>query len=266
MHRWWSGPRGVVSSFDMDKVLNETAENSRALAGAHCTAIDADCKPVDLVALVFTEDEHRTMEEWADGPRLFQRSRDLDGLLRIADVTDHVRALGFSPDRLPRGTSRERRSVTGGQHVATSCVVEKEGRAFADADEEFPVRFSVQRIAAIANARACRDEQCARVDLEARVRTSPVGIAVFDMATARSAWFSCGAWCVVETLHAPNRPHEDVLSTGRSRDGRCRPADSLRPQPRPRADSTAVGTMMVNLPPDSSLVATRPVAPNGSPT
>ena len=44
------------------------------------------------------------MAEWADGPKLFEHCRDLEGPLRIADVPGHVRALGFSPDRLPWGS------------------------------------------------------------------------------------------------------------------------------------------------------------------
>lgn len=62
-------------------------------------------------------------------------------------------------------------------------------------------------------------------------------------------------WAAVETLHAPGRPHEDLLSMGRFRGGRYRPVDPPRPSPGQARDSTAAGTMKENLPPDSDLVA-----------
>ena len=46
--------------------------------------------------------------------------------------------------------------------------------------------FGAQAAAAIANARAYRDEQRARADLEALVETSPVGVVVLDAATGRA--------------------------------------------------------------------------------
>ena len=44
------------------------------------------------------------MAEYFDGSRLFERVRDLQGSLRIADVPGHVRALEFSPDLLTWAT------------------------------------------------------------------------------------------------------------------------------------------------------------------
>ena len=41
-------------------------------------------------------------------------------------------------------------------------------------------RSASQAASAIANARACRDEQRARADLEALVETSPFGVVVFN--------------------------------------------------------------------------------------
>ena len=35
---------------------------------------------------------------WPDGPRLFEYFRDLPGPLRLTDMPDYVRSLGFSPD------------------------------------------------------------------------------------------------------------------------------------------------------------------------
>ena len=50
------------------------------------------------------------MAEWSDGPRLFERFRDLERPLRSADFPAYVHALGFPSDRrhrLYRGGHRQ---------------------------------------------------------------------------------------------------------------------------------------------------------------
>ena len=216
----------IGSSLDLDTVLGEIAESARALTGARYAAIatiDEAGAPQDFVTSGFTEDEHRAIAEWADGPKLFEHFRDLDGPLRIADVPGHVRALGFSPDRLPWGTFQGTPMRHRGQHVGNFYLVGKEGgAAFTDDDEEILVLFGAQAAASIANARAYRAEQRARADLEALVETSPVGVAVFDAATGRLVSFNREARRIVGTLHAPDRHPEELLSvlTLRRADGR----------------------------------------------
>ena len=216
----------IGSSLDLDTVLDEIAESARVLTGARYAAIatmDEAGNPMDFVTSGFTEAEHRAMEEWADGPRLFEHFRDLEGPLRIADVPDHVRALGFSPDRLPWGTFQGTPMRHRGVHVGNFYLVEKEaGGAFTDADEEILVLFAAQAAAAIANARTYRDEQRARADLEALVETSPVGVVVFEAATGRAAILNREVRRIVENLCSPGRPAEDLLGvlTCRFADGR----------------------------------------------
>ena len=127
------------------------------------------------------------------------------------------------PTGLPWGTFQGTPMRHRGQHVGNFYLVEKEGgAAFTDDDEEILVLFGAQAAAAIANARAYRAEQQARADLEALVETSPVGVAVFDAATGRAVSFNREARRIVETLHAPDRPPEELLSilTLRRADGR----------------------------------------------
>ena len=216
----------IGSSLDLDTVLDEIAASARALTGARYAAIatmDEAGAPQDFVTSGFTEAEHQAMAEWADGPKLFEHFRDLEGPLRIADVPGHVRALGFSPDRLPWGTFQGTPMRHHGVHVGNFYLVEKEGgEAFTDDDEEILVLFGAQAAAAIANARAYRDEQRACADLEALVETSPVGVVVLDAATGRAVSFNREARRIVETLLAPDRPPEELLSvlTFRRADGR----------------------------------------------
>ena len=216
----------IGSSLDLDTVLREIAGSARALTGARYAAIatiDESGQPMDFVTSGFTEDEHRAMAEWSDGPLLFEHFRDLDGPLRIADVPGHVRALGFSPDRLPWGTFQGTPMRHRGVHVGNFYLVEKEGGgSFTDEDEEILVLFSSQAAAAIANARAFRDEQRARADLEALVETSPVGVVVFDVATGRPVSLNREARRIMESLRTPGESAEQLLQvmTCRFADGR----------------------------------------------
>ena len=215
----------IGSSLDLDTVLNEIAESARALTGARYSAIatiDEAGRPVDFVTSGFTEAEHRAMEEWSDGPTLFEHFRDLDRPLRIADVPGHVRARGFSPDHLPWGTfwGAFQGTFQGtpmrhyGAHVGNFYLVEKEGGgAFTGEDEEILVLFASQAAAAIANARTYLAERRARADLEALVETSPVGVVVFDAATGCPVSINREARRILDPLCNPGAPIEDLVDT-----------------------------------------------------
>ena len=69
-------------------------------------------------------------------------------------------------------------------YVGNSYLVDKEGgEAFTSKDEEVLMLFGSQAATAIANARTYLDGQRAPADLEALVKTSPIGVAVFDAGT-----------------------------------------------------------------------------------
>lgn len=78
----------IGSSLDLDTVLGEIVESARALTGARyagIATIDESGKPVDFVTSGFTADEHRAIEGWSDGPRLFEHLRDLVHLVALPD-------------------------------------------------------------------------------------------------------------------------------------------------------------------------------------
>ena len=110
-----------------------------------------------------------------------------------------------------------------GVHVGNFYLTNKAGeQAFTDKDEEVLLLFASQAAAAIANARAYRDEQRARAHLEALVETSPVGVMVFDARTGRPVSLNREARRIAESLHIPGRPAEELLHglTCRFGDGR----------------------------------------------
>ena len=207
----------ISASLDLDTVLHEIVESARKLTGAQyggIATIDEKGEPVDFVTSGFTEEEHRNLEEWTEGPKLFEFFRDLSGPLRIPDAPAYIRSLGFSADRLPskafQGTPMRHQGV----HVGNFYLVEKEsGEEFTSEDEELLVLFASQAATAIANARAYRDEQRARSDLEALIDTSPVGVVVFDAKTGSIASLNREARRIVENLLMPGQTPEQLLPT-----------------------------------------------------
>ena len=169
-------------SLDLDTVLGEVVDSARALTGASYGVIataDEAGQPRDFVTSGFTPDEHRTMEAWPDGLRLFGHLRELAVPLRLEDLDAWIRSLGLSPFPLPGGSfqatpMRHRGATAGGFFLGGKPS------GFTDTDEEILVLLAAQAAAAIANARAHREERRARADLEALVETCPIGVTVFD--------------------------------------------------------------------------------------
>ena len=207
----------IGASLDLDTVLQEVVDGACRLTGARyggIATIDEKGIPQDFVTSGFTEEEHRNIIEWSDGPRLFAFFRDLQGPVRIADVQPYIRSLGFSVDRLPSKSFQGTPMRHQGVHVGNFYLVEKQGgKPFTDADEEVLVLFAAQAAAAIAHARAFRDERRTRADLEALIETSPVGVVIFDAATGEAVSLNREARRIVEGLRTPGHTAESLLQT-----------------------------------------------------
>ena len=216
----------ISSSLDLYTVLREVVESGRALTGARygvITTIDKAGQLQDLVTSGITPEEHRQLEAWPDGIRLFEHLRDLPGAIRLRDLPAYVRSLGFSSDLMRWKTMQGTPMRHRGMHVGTFFLAEKEGGPeFTDEDEEVLVLFASQAATAIANARTHQDEQRARSNLEALVDTSPVGVVVFDPRIGHPVSLNREAKRIVSGLRMPDRTPEQLLEvlTYRRADGR----------------------------------------------
>ena len=215
----------VGATLDVTTVLEEIVRSARILAGARYAAIvttDDSGAPVDFVTSGFTADEDSRFRVWADGPALFERLGTLSEPLHIDDLPAFVASLGMSgapalARNLHAVPMRHRAKLIGSFYLA-----EKEkAPEFTVEDEEVLVLFAAQAAAAVANARAHRDEQRARGHLEALVETSPVGVIVFDAGHGRAVSHNREAERIVKGLRTPGRPVESLLQelTVRRQDG-----------------------------------------------
>lgn len=110
-----------------------------------------------------------------------------------------------------------------GERVGTFFLAEKEGsRPFTEEDEETLVMFASQAALVITNAWRYQEELRARADLEALIRTSPVGVAVFDAGTGEVISSNREAAKILDGLRNRDRARNDLLDVFRVRraDGR----------------------------------------------
>ena len=205
----------MSESLDLETVLREVVEGARALTGARygaITTVDTAGRPENFITSGVSDEEHRRLAEWPDGPRLFQHFRDLPGPIRIPDFLAYVRSLGFRDALLPSSSFQGTPMRHRGAHVGNFYLAEKEGgEAFNVEDEEVLALFAAQAAITIANARTYRAERRARADLEALIETSPVGVAVFDAATGRLLSLNREAKRMMENLWEPGQTPNEFL-------------------------------------------------------
>ena len=149
------------ASLDLDTVLREVLDSAIALTGAVRGVITAGDDPIleDLVTSGFTAADLRRIEEWGPGGLdFFDHLDGLSGPIRLPNLADYVRSLGYATDLvLPSaflGTPIRHRDVRVGSFFLAG---KEEGREFTDEDEEVLLLFASQAAAAIVNARAHRD-------------------------------------------------------------------------------------------------------------
>ena len=216
----------ISASLDLDTVLRKVVEGARGLTRARFGIIatfDESGAPGEYLLSGFTPEQERELVEWPGGLRLVEHLHELPGPLRVGDLPGYVRELGLTP--LPvfaaafQGTPVRHRGESVGYLYLGGKV---DGEEFTAADEDVLMLFASQAAAAIGNARAHRSEQRARMDLEALVETSPVGVVVFDGRSGRMVSYNREARRIVESLRMPGRPLEELLEivSCRRADGR----------------------------------------------
>ena len=207
-------------------MLHEVVDSACALTGARfgvIATIDEAGEMREFVTSGRTSDEWRQFLKSSVVPRLFAHLPELPGPLRVADLPGYLRDLGISADPIPSKTLQGMPVRYRGKQIGNFFLVEKEGGAqFTDEDEEVLRLFASQAATAISNARAHRDEQRARADLEALIDTSPVGVVVFDARTGVPVSSNREAERIIAPLRTPGRPDDELLggSTLRFADGR----------------------------------------------
>ena len=207
----------IAGDLDLDTVLQETVDGARSLTGARygvLAVLDDGGEVETLLSSGLTPEEFRGLREIPGGEGLFEYLGSLPGPLRVADFAAHAAALGL-PEFQPPVPVRALLAVpihrleNGAGHIYVAHA--EPGLEFSREDEDTLVMFASHAAMAVANARRYREERRARADLETLVRTSPVGVVVFDAATGTPAYLNREARRIVGGLLDPDQPPEDLL-------------------------------------------------------
>ncbi len=225
----------INQNLDVDAALQDVLDSARALTDARhgvITLIDEAGRTQDFLASGLTAEESAQLWQTPEGERIFAALTTLAAPLRLPDVIEHVRGLGFSEFILPVPVDGVYSFLAApllhrGGRVGHVFVGDKTGgRAFSRTDEETLVMFAAQAALVIGNARRHREEQRARADLETLIEISPVGVAVLDARTAATRSVNREGRRIVDAVSEPGQPPDELLRTLRYRraDGREYPA------------------------------------------
>ena len=211
--------RRINESLDFDQVLQGVLDSARSLTSARygvMTLLDDGGMVEDFLSSGLSAQESERLWLMPDGLRIFQSLTSISEPMRVPDLAEHVRALGFTEFTIPlpvgvftfMAAPIFHRAVRVG-HVFVGD--REDGEEFTKEDEETLMMFASQAALVIANARAFREERRARADLETLINTSPVGVVVLDARTGAPVSFNREATRLVEGLLDEGQRPEDIL-------------------------------------------------------
>ena len=208
-------PCASARSLDLDSVLREVVDSARVLTGAANAVItigDQIEQSGDFISSGLSPEELQQLRSLTEGKGIGEYLLQVPQPLRIADLSSHLRALGFHTEPILSKTFMGAPIRHCGAHIGNFYLTNKDGGwEFTDEDEETLVLFASQAATAIANAQAYRDERRACADLEALVDTTPVGVAVFEAKTGALVRFNREGRRIVAGLDPSGRSPEEAL-------------------------------------------------------
>ena len=221
----------INESLDFQTVLQGVLDSARSLTDAKygmLTLLQDGGRVQNCLASGLTPNQTRRIWRKPENEVIFEYYGFIEEPLRLRDMHSHIRCAGLPEFRPPMPVSPSLTFLAApiqhrGERVGTFFLAEKEGgRPFTAEDEETLVLFASQAALVITNARRYRDEQRARADLEALIKTSPVGVAVFEAKTGEVISFNREAARILEGLRIQDRFPEDLLDVIKVRraDGR----------------------------------------------
>ena len=183
--------RRITESLNLETVLQEVVDCACSLTNARYGALsvfDASGEVRDLITFGILPAARKKMGPMPTGRGLIGYLNEVQGPLRLADLSKHPRSVGL-PDFLPPMKTFLGTPIRhAGRAVGNIYLTEKDGEEeFTEEDEESMVMFASLAATAISNAQNYGDERRARSDaeeeierLETLAKTSPPGVLVVD--------------------------------------------------------------------------------------
>ena len=147
----------ISRSLDLDSVLQGVIDGACSLTRARYGALVAfdDSGGIEtLITSGITPEERPRFGDLPKGLGLLQYLNEIEGPLRLADISSHPRSVGFPEGHPPMKTFLGTPVLHLGERLGNIYLTEKEGgREFTLEDEETLVMFASQAGMAIVNAR-----------------------------------------------------------------------------------------------------------------
>ena len=186
--------RVAAGIWDLDTVFQEVVDGARTLTNARYGAVgvfDDSGQIRQFITSGMTPEERRLLGSLPKGLGILGYLKEVQEPLRLADLTQHPRSVGFPEDHPPMRSFLGVPIHHGDESVGSIYLAEKEGcQEFSEEDEDLLVMFASQAAVAISNAMKHEAEQRAKDETEterrrlaALVESSPVGVLVVDAKT-----------------------------------------------------------------------------------
>ena len=247
---------------DLDSILQEAIDSACALTGARYGALLTFSESGDLGDLItsgITPEERRRLGDPPKGLGLLGYLNEIEGSLRLPDISGHASSVGFPANHPPMKTFLGSPLRYQGERLGNIYLTEKEGgREFSQEDEEILVMFASQSAVAVVNSRVLNAARRARADMEALFNISPVGVLVFDAKTGVLVSANDEARRVIGRLNKTGSSIGEILEviTLRRVDGSSIPMDELPTTKALRRGETVLADEVVIHLPDGRAVTT----------
>ena len=209
----------INESLDLDTVLQNILDSARVLTEARygaMTLFDEGESLQGFLASGLPAEKTEQLLDISDGSLLSSYIRTAQGPLRVPDFDAHMKSIGIHNLRPPEPVSAflvvpilHQGGKLGNLHMARS----EPGEEFTQEDEDVLLMFASQAALVIANIRTYREEKRARNDLETLIRTSPVGVVVFEASTGAPISFNREMERIIADLVAPWTQPDELLET-----------------------------------------------------
>ena len=216
----------VAESLEAATVLQRVIDNARWLTKARYGVLLA-YNEAGEVENIFTSGD--TVGEFGDvktppqGKGLLGYLNEVQGPLRIADISIHPKSVGLPAGHPPMRTFLGMPIRRGGTHIGNIYLAETEsGEEFTPDDEDIIARFAAHAGNAISNAREFEAVRRRKTDLQQLVNIAPIGVIVFDAKTGRLLVANRECQRMVDDLQLPGGSFERLPEVAwfRRADGR----------------------------------------------
>ena len=174
----------IIQGPDLDSLFQEIVESARALTGARYAVLltyDSSGNVNSAVTSGISPEQINSIGNSPVGLGLLGYLNEVNGPVRIADISAHPMSIGFPQNHPPMTTFLGMNISHQGEHIGNLFLTEKlESTEFTSGDEEILVMFASLVAQAISNARRYQEVNLAKTDMETLIDISPMGVGVYD--------------------------------------------------------------------------------------